>query len=169
MSKQSQPSPARLFTVGFVGILAVTALTFVTRSWGRPVVDLYRGDDGLFNIAHLYLFDPVIFGALASVYWLYVRWTGKRPGSTLVAFHFWVSTAFAALVIYLAYMTVDLPLPNWSAEIGPRLANQARLFVVARLLFAIAQVIFVVNLVWTSISPQRKPIDPGTSDRKLRS
>lgn len=148
-------SPARLFAVGGIGIFILLVVTFLSRYHGTVAVDMYREDKGFFNVAHFYLFDPVILGVLALVYWSYARFLGKRPKRTLVAIHFWISIAFAVLVIYLAHDTVDLPIPDWRAEAGPHLANQARLFLLARLAFISAQVIFVANLLWTSISSKK--------------
>ena len=67
----------------------------------------------------------------------------------LVSVHFWTSLAFVSFVIYLALIRVDLALPDWLQEFGSHFEMQARVFIGTRIIFGLAQIIFLVNLLWS--------------------
>src|SRR5690242_2121976 len=142
-------SPARLFASVGVGVFVVTFLTDLHKIAGTPALDLARGDEGVFSVSHLYLLNPLFFALSAGLYALYARVCDRQLNRLLVSVHFWTSLAFVCFVIYLALIRVDLAPSDWQQEFGPHFETQARVFIVTRIMFGVAQIICLVNLLWS--------------------
>jgi heme/copper-type cytochrome/quinol oxidase subunit 1 len=142
-------SPARLFAIVGAGVFVITFLTDLHKIAGTPALDLARGDEAVFNVSHLYVLDPLFFALSAGLYTLYARVCGRQLNRLLVSVHFWTSLAFISFVIYLALIRVDLVPPDWLQEFGSHFEMQARVFIGTRIIFGLAQIIFLVNLLWS--------------------
>jgi heme/copper-type cytochrome/quinol oxidase subunit 1 len=140
------PSPAKLFAIGFVGIFAVTILSGLYSVSGGIALDMFRGDDSLFDVGPLSLLVPLLFGLCAVLYALFARVCQRGLNPILVSIHFWTGLAFACFLVYLSRDRIDIPIPDWKEVLRPQLETEALVFVIARIIFVSAELLFVVNL-----------------------
>jgi len=143
------PSPAKLFAIGFVGILAATVFDILSHSSGPIAFDIVQEDKRLLSVGGLSIFVPLLLGLCAGLYALYARICRRKLNSLLVSIHFWISLAFACYVIYLSQDRVDLPSPGWPEMFKTQFETPARVFIIGRIMFGVAQIIFLVNIFWS--------------------
>jgi cytochrome c oxidase subunit I len=143
------PSPAKLFAIGFAGTLAISILSFLFSVFGEIAFDMVREDESLLNVGHLSLLVPLLLGLCAGLYALYARICRRKLNPLLVSIHFWISLAFACYVIYLSRDRLDLPAPGWQEFLRAKYETPARVFIIGRIMFGAAQIIFLMNLFWS--------------------
>ena len=143
------PSPAKLFAIGFAGILAVTIFDILSHYSGPIAFDIVREDRSLLSVGGLSIFVPLLIGLCAGLYALYARICRRKLNPLLVSIHFWISLAFACYVIYLSRDRVDLPSPDWQEMAKAQYETPVRVFIIGRIMFGVAQIIFLVNFLWS--------------------
>ena len=145
-------SPVKLFVFGCIGVLGATIVGIIFRFAGTPLVDLYNADRGqgsIFTVGFFFTLDPVFFAFFVAIYGAYAKISKRRLSSFLVYFHFLISVAFTGVVLWFFRDNVDLYNPNWLTNWPPFLMTQARLFAISRVVFVIAQILFIVNLLFS--------------------
>jgi cytochrome c oxidase subunit 1 len=143
------PSPAKLFWIACAIVWVVTILSALYRIIGTTALDLFRHDSGIFNVSHLVGLNPLLFALLATIYAMYAKICRRRLVPVLVSVHFWTTLAFALLVVYLSRDRLDIPVPDWREQSGTRYEIQATVFLAARIVFGLAQMVFLFNLAWS--------------------
>ncbi|MDE3179195.1 MAG: cbb3-type cytochrome c oxidase subunit I [Acidobacteriota bacterium] len=157
-------SSAMLFALGFVSLFITGGISGLFLA--QPPLDLYLHAT-YFVVAHFHLIMGVaaIFGIFAATYFWFPKATGRMMNETLGRIHFW----FTFIGVYCIFM----PMHFLGLEGNPRRYSSfshvrfvaplmhIHVFIsVAALATAAAQVVFMVNLVWSLIKGDQAKDNP---------
>lgn len=153
------PWTVKAFTVSCVGLFVATFMVVITRPTGRPPVDFYnanRGQLGLFTVGFFTLADPVLFGFYAAAYAAFTKLSGRQAKRPLALLHFGSMIITSVFVLWLARTGIDLVSPDWQTQWGPLYRSEVVGFTLSKVVFWIAQIIFLVNLAWSCFDPREE-------------
>lgn len=157
-------STAMLFALGFVSLFITGGLSGLFLA--QPPLDLYLHAT-YFVVAHFHLIMGVaaVFGIFAATYFWFPKVTGRMLSEPLGKIHFWLT--FAG--VYCIFM----PMHFLGLEGNPRryssfahvsfltpLLGLHTFITVAAMITAAAQVIFMLNLVWSLYRGRRAASNP---------
>ena len=121
---------------------------YVFRFRGSPALDLYVHDT-YYVISHniFLLFLTLYLGACGVVYYVYPRIVHKQPSLLLAHLHFWISLGFIVLVFFSYRRVITQGID--AARPAHSLMSAFAVSLLGMLGFVAAQIIFVVNLIWS--------------------
>jgi len=146
-------SVARLFGIGFVSFLSLSALTGVF--FGNSAIDIQLHDT-YFVIAHFHIqvLFSLIFGFYAIVYFVTPKLIKRKLNDTLGQIHFWLSTSGVFFLMYPIYHLgmVGIPRRYYNVEqldSYKQFGNINIVITIIVILLLLSQVILLVNLVYS--------------------
>jgi len=155
---------AMLFSIGFVSVFVAGGITGLVL--GQTSLDILFHDT-YFVPGHFHLIMGVaaIFGIFAATYYWFPKAAGRMMNETLGQLHFWL-TFFGVYAIFIPFHILGIVgHPRRIAEVTGydflRPFGSMHVFItIAALVTAAAQLIFLVNLVWSIFRGARASDNP---------
>jgi cytochrome c oxidase subunit I+III len=150
--------PPMLFALGMIGIFFIGGATGIFLS--SLVLDVhFRGS--YFVVAHFHytLIGGSVLGMFAGVYYWYPMMFGRYLGLRMALAHFWASIIGFNLTFFPLFTLSDMPrrIQTYSE---PAWADANLIATFGALIFGVAQLIFVFNLVLSRTGGKPAPEDP---------
>jgi cytochrome c oxidase subunit 1 len=147
------PTPM-LFTLGFLSFFIAGGLTGPILA--QPALDAYLHNT-FFVVAHFHLVMAMagVFSVFAGIYYWYPLLTGRLMEETLGKLHFWISLIGAYGTFFPMHFAGLAGEPRHYAQLAGPVESFASLIPVERgitfsaFLLAAAQILFLVNLLWS--------------------
>ena len=156
-----------LFAVGFVSLFVTGGLSGIFL--GQPPVDLYFHDT-YFVVAHFHMIMGVasIFGMFAGTYYWFPKMFGRMMSEPLGKLHFWLTfVGVYAIFGPMHYLGLTGHPRRYSEITGVKyLAGSENLHLfmtVAAVITVSAQLIFVLNMLWSFFKGRKAPDNPWES------
>jgi len=155
---------AMLFALGFVSLFVTGGISGIFL--GQPALDLYFHDT-YFVVGHFHMIMGVaaIFGMFAGTFYWFPKVTGRFMNETLGKIHFYLT--------FLGVYAIFTPMHFLGIAVNPRrYADFTNFDFLGKLLpvhtfmthaaiyTAVAQIIFLVNLIWSAKKGKRAPDNP---------
>ena len=152
---RAQPVTPMLFTLGFISFFIAGGLTGPILA--QPALDSYLHNT-FFIVAHFHLVMAMagVFSLFAGIYYWYPLLTGRRMNEKLGHAHFWISLIAAYGTFFPMHFAGLAGEPRHYAQLSGPVTSFPSLIPVERgitssaLLLAAAQILFLVNLVWSA-------------------
>ena len=137
-----------LFAIGLVSFLVIGIFVYCFAydlTFDVPLHDYYF----VIGVFHLYIMFVVVFGMFMVLSQLFVLLAGQQMNQTLGKIHFWITFVGSHCILSsLLFMCISLPKPDVSAE--NEWYNNLNIAILVAILFVfIAQVLFLVNLMYS--------------------
>jgi len=152
---RAQPVTPLLFTLGFISFFIAGGLTGPVLA--QPALDSYLHNT-FFVVAHFHLVMAMagVFSVFAGIYYWYPLLTGRRMNEKLGHAHFWISLIAAYGTFFPMHFAGLAGEPRHYAQLSGPVTSFPSLIPVERgitssaLLLAAAQILFLINLVWSA-------------------
>jgi cytochrome c oxidase subunit 1 len=153
-----------LYAIGFVSLFVTGGLSGLFLA--QPSLDLYFHDT-YFVVAHFHLIMGVaaIFGMFATLAFWFPKMSGKMMNEPLGKLHFWI-TLIGVYAIFMPMHYLGLvghPRRYSSAESSPFLQTLLPIhnfITIAAMITIGAQIIFLINLVWSLWKGKKADVNP---------
>ena len=154
-----------LFVIGFIVVFVLGGLT------GVMVASIpfdFQVHDSHFVVAHFHyvLIGGVVFPLMAGVYYWLPKITGRLPNERLGWWNFWTMLVFFNVAFFPMHIAGLLGMPRrvytYPAGLSWELPNL--LSTIGAFGFAVGVLLFVVNVVWSSVRGERAGKNPWDAD-----
>jgi cytochrome c oxidase subunit 1 len=158
------PTPM-LFTLGFLSFFIAGGLTGPILA--QPVLDAYLHNT-YFVVAHFHLIMAMagMFSLFAAIYYWFPLMTGRLMNETLGKWHFWLSLIGAYGTFFPMHFAGLAGLPRHYAQLTGSTSTLSSLLPLqtgithSALFLATAQLLFLINLVWSTLRGQPAGSNP---------
>jgi cytochrome c oxidase subunit 1 len=161
---------AMLFAIGFVSLFVSGGITGL---WlGQTTIDLHLHDT-YFVPGHFHMIMGVaaIFGMFAGTYYWMPKMFGKMMNETLGRIHFWLTFIGVNCIFIPMHIMGIMGAPrryafHWNPTTGEGLQYLETMTPITKFITyaaigtAIAQLIFLVNLIWSMVKGPKAPVNP---------
>ncbi len=150
--------PPMLFAIGMLAIFFIGGATGIFLS--SLVLDVhFRGS--YFVVAHFHytLIGGSVLGMFAGVYYWFPKMFGRYLGLRLAHLHFWMSIIGFNLTFFPLFTLSDMP-RRIVTYTEPSWADANLLATIGALVFGVAQLFFVLNLIISRTAGKPAPEDP---------
>src|SRR5205809_5348718 len=161
---QIRLTTAMLFALGFVSLFVTGGISGIFL--GQPALDLYFHDT-YFVVGHFHMIMGVaaIFGMFAGTFYWFPKVTGRLMNETLGKLHFYLTFIGVYAIFTPMHFLGIAGNPRRYAdftnfEFMGKLMPVHTFMTWAAILTATAQIIFVVNLVWSMMRGKKAPVNP---------
>ncbi len=145
---------AMLFAISFLPMFGIGGLTGLPLGLASPDIHLH---DTYYVIGHFhYVVAPgTIFGLFAGIYYWYPKMTGRKLNEVLGHLHFWPSLICMNLIFFPMLIQGLAGMSRRLYDGGVEYAHSApvlglhKLITIAAFIMALAQIFFIVNLLWS--------------------
>ena len=155
---------AMLFALGFVSLFVTGGISGIFL--GQPALDLYFHDT-YFVVGHFHMIMGVaaIFGMFAGTFYWFPKMFGRMMNETLGKIHFYLTFIGVYAIFTPMHFLGIAGNPRRYAdftnfEFMGKLMPVHTFMTWAAILTATAQIIFVVNLVWSMMRGKKAPVNP---------
>src|SRR2546426_6187007 len=155
---------AMLFALGFVSLFVTGGISGIFL--GQPALDLYFHDT-YFVVGHFHMIMGVaaIFGMFAGTFYWFPKATGRLMNETLGKIHFYLTFIGVYCIFTPMHFLGIAGNPRRYAdftnfEFMGKLMPVHTFMTWAAILTAMAQIIFVINLVWSMKKGKKAPVNP---------
>jgi len=155
---------AMLFALGFVSLFVTGGISGIFL--GQPALDLYFHDT-YFVVGHFHMIMGVaaIFGMFAGTFYWFPKMFGRMMNETLGKIHFYLTFIGVYAIFTPMHFLGIAGNPRRYAdftnfEFMGKLMPVHTFMTWAAILTAAAQIIFVVNLVWSMMKGKKAPVNP---------
>ncbi|MFK7809894.1 MAG: cbb3-type cytochrome c oxidase subunit I [Saprospiraceae bacterium] len=155
----SNSSTAKLFSVGFILLLILSAINGFFR--GNTAID-FQMNDTYIVVAYFYILGlfSLVFGFYAIVYFVIPMMVRKKLNETLGRIHFWLTSIVTIFLIYPIYNIgiAGVPRRYYSVEqinIYEQFGTMNIGIIIIVVVF-LSQFIFLINLVYSLLSRSKK-------------
>jgi len=159
-----QFTTAMLFALGFVSLFVTGGISGIFL--GQPALDLYFHDT-YFVVGHFHMIMGVaaIFGMFAGTFYWFPKMFGRMMNETLGKIHFYLTFIGVYAIFTPMHFLGIAGNPRRYAdftnfEFMGKLMPVHTFMTWAAILTAAAQIIFVVNLVWSMKKGKKAPVNP---------
>jgi cytochrome c oxidase subunit 1 len=161
---------AMLFAIGFVSLFVSGGITGL---WlGQTTIDLHLHDT-YFVPGHFHMIMGVaaIFGMFAGTYYWMPKMFGKMMNERLGTIHFWLTFIGVNCIFIPMHIMGIMGAPrryafHWNPATGEGLQYLETMTPITKFITyaaigtAIAQLIFLFNLIWTMVKGPKAPVNP---------
>jgi cytochrome c oxidase subunit 1 len=157
-----------LWALGFLAMFVVGGLTGIFN--GSAPADIYLSDT-YFVVAHFHytLFAAVVFGGFAGLTYWFPKMFGRLLNGPLARLHFWLTLVFFNVTFFplhhvgLAGMMRRIANPlQYDFLVPHQWLNQVA--TVGAMALMAAQLLFVVNVLWSALAGRRAPANPWAAN-----
>ncbi len=137
-----------LFAIGFLFMFTIGGFSGLMLA---IVPADYQYQDTYFVVAHFHyvLVPGSIFALIAGVYYWLPKWCGRMYNETLGKWHFWLSAIFLNVTFFPMHFLGLAGMPRRIPDYALQFTNFNMITTVGAFVFGFAQVLFLVNVIWT--------------------
>src|SRR3990167_9140334 len=145
-----------LFAIGFIFMFTIGGFSGLMLS---IVPADFQYQDTYFVVAHFHyvLIPGSLFALFAAIYYWIPRWTGNRYSEKLGRWHFWLSTIGFNVTFFPMHFLGLMGMPRRISDYGLAFTGWNQVATVGAFLFAVAQMIFLINVIKTIRGGKKAP------------
>ncbi|HVC11530.1 MAG TPA: cytochrome c oxidase subunit I [Burkholderiales bacterium] len=148
-----------LFAIGFLLLFTLGGFSGLVLALAPIDIQL---QDTYYVVAHFHyvMVAGAMFSAFAGIYFWLPKWTGRMYNETLGKWHFWLTMIFFNMIFFVQHFLGLAGMPRRIADYNPEFTTWNQISSIGAFGFALAQLVFLYNLISTIRSGAKAPDKP---------